>query len=104
MDKTENEKFINENEGGGNDLNLLTDDNDGGDHALSLRFTVGFNSSMTGGVHNLTQNKKKQIFYSSAHTGVVYNYETGEQTLLQGHVKYVTDLVQSNHCVMCGIR
>ncbi len=28
----------------------------------------------------------QEIFYPSAHTGIIYNYETGEQKLLQGHV------------------
>jgi hypothetical protein len=79
MEKTD-QNFIEQ------DDHLLTEELDGNEHALTLKFTIGFNSSMTGGVHNLTQNKKKQIFYSSAHTGVIYNYESGEQILLQGHV------------------
>jgi hypothetical protein len=82
MDKTENNQIFNDQ-----DDNLLTEEHDGNEHALSLKFTIGFNSSMTGGVHNLTQGKKKQMFYSAAHTGVIYSYETGEQILLQGHVK-----------------
>ena len=49
---------------------------------------------MTGTVHNLTikrgENTKatKEIFYPAAHTGVIYNYETGESKLLQGHVSH----------------
>jgi hypothetical protein len=46
---------------------------------------------MTGSVHNLTIKRNeakatKEIFYPAAHTGVIYNYETGESKLLQGHV------------------
>ena len=81
MERTENNQIFNDQE-----ENLLTEEQDTNEHALTRKFTIGFNSSMTGGVHNLTQNKKKQIFYSSAHTGVIYNYDSGEQILLQGHV------------------
>lgn len=84
MDKTENNQIF-----GDQDDHLLTEDNDNNEHALTLKFTIGFNSSMTGGIHNLTQNRKKQMFYSAAHTGVIYNYETGEQLLLQGHVTFI---------------
>lgn len=60
--------------------------------ALELKFSIGYNSAMTNAVHNLTiarsANKvTKEIFYPAAHTGVIYNYETGESKLLQGHVK-----------------
>ncbi len=49
---------------------------------------------MTGAVHNLTINRNeakptKEIFYPTAHTGVIYNYETGESKLLQGHVSKI---------------
>lgn len=59
--------------------------------ALELKFSIGYNSSMTGAVHNLTlagtrEQKKKEIFFPAAHTGVIYNYATGDSKLLQGHV------------------
>lgn len=62
-----------------------------GGRALELKFSIGYNSSMTGSVHNLTIKRNeakatKEIFYPAAHTGVIYNYETGESKLLQGHV------------------
>jgi hypothetical protein len=28
----------------------------------------------------------KEIFYASAHTGVIFDYENNQQRLLQGHV------------------
>lgn len=63
--------------------------------ALELKFSIGYNSAMTGAVHNLTIAKSqtkitKEIFFPSAHTGVIYNYETGESKLLQGHCNAIT--------------
>jgi hypothetical protein len=68
-----------------------SDDQNEGGRALELKFSIGYNSSMTGSVHNLTIKRNeskatKEIFYPAAHTGVIYNYETGESKLLQGHV------------------
>ena len=62
--------------------------------ALELKFSIGYNSSMRGAVHNLTitkddKKKKKEIFYPSGHTGVIYNYQTYETKLLQGHVRII---------------
>lgn len=51
---------------------------------------MGFNKSITQGVHNLTTDDRTEIFYSSAHTGVIYNYETKKQKLLQGHCNRIT--------------
>ena len=60
------------------------------DHALNLDFTIGYSANMIGAVHNLTKKTQSEtfteIFFPSAQTGVIYNYETGEQKLLQGHV------------------
>jgi hypothetical protein len=39
-----------------------SDYRDESDHALSLKFTIGYNSEMKGGVHNLTFENKKVIF------------------------------------------
>lgn len=62
--------------------------------ALELKFSLGYDSSMIQGVHNLTINRegeesKKEIFYPAAHTGVIYDYETGKSKLLQGHVSHL---------------
>ena len=85
------------------DLNNSEEANDNS-RALELKFSIGYNSSLTGAVHNLTiarsANKvTKEIFYPAAHTGVIYNYETGESKLLQGHVSYffLSHIVQCNH-------
>jgi hypothetical protein len=71
-----------------------SDDQNEGGRALELKFSIGYNSSMTGSVHNLTIKRNeskatKEIFYPAAHTGVIYNYETGESKLLQGHVSLI---------------
>ena len=73
------------------DIDDSDDQNESG-RALELKYSIGYNSSMTGAVHNLTIKREheskptKEIFYPTAHTGVIYNYETGESKLLQGHV------------------
>ena len=90
------------------DIDDSDDQNESG-RALELKFSIGYNSSMTGAVHNLTINRNeakptKEIFYPTAHTGVIYNYETGESKLLQGHVSkiffinfYIFSAIQSPH-------
>jgi len=35
---------------------------------------IGFNKDIDQGVHNLTAQNRHEIFYSSAHTGVIYDY------------------------------
>jgi len=51
-------------------------------NSLNLKWTLGFNYSIVDGVHNLTNNNRKEIFYASAHTGVIYDYENNVQRLL----------------------
>jgi hypothetical protein len=68
---------------------IYQDDNEDNGHALNLKFTIGYSSNMIGAVFNLTLDNKKEIFFPSAHTGVIYNYDTAEQKLLQGHVLYL---------------
>ncbi len=69
--------------------NFNTEDRENSNgHALNLKFVLGYTSNMIGAVYNLTYNKKKEIFFPSAHTGVIYDYENGTQKLLQGHVRH----------------
>ena len=67
-----------------------SEDNETNEHALNLNFTIGFSANMIGAVHNLSLRTQTEthteVFFPSAQTGVIYNYETGEQKLLQGHV------------------
>ena len=70
------------------DPNVSQDNND---RALNLSLTIGYSAHRIGSVHNLTAGKsKKEVFFPSAHTGIIYNYETGEQKLLQGHCNEIT--------------
>ena len=77
------------------DYSGLDDDSDEqneGGRALELKFSIGYNSAMRAAVHNLTikrgeKKQTKEIFYPSAHTGVIYNYQTCDAKLLQGHVR-----------------
>lgn len=54
------------------------DDRNDGMNALNLQWVMGFNKDIDQGVHNLTIDfngkKRHEIFYSSAHTGVIYDY------------------------------
>ncbi|KAI9338380.1 WD40-repeat-containing domain protein [Zopfochytrium polystomum] len=55
-------------------------------NVLALSWTFGFNSTIVGGVHNLSDgNSKKVLFYASSHTGVLYDWVNSRQQLLQGH-------------------
>lgn len=86
-----------EGESEGNNLRDEFDDDAEGDYergegvnALNLEFVRGYNKDIKDGVHNLTNPERKAIFYSAAHTGVIYDYEEGEQKLLQGHCNKIT--------------
>ena len=66
------------------------DDEGDGVNALNLRWVLGFNKGIDQGVHNLTTQQpngqvRHEIFYSAAHSGVIYDYMNKKQKLLQGH-------------------
>jgi len=58
--------------------------------ALTLHWTLGINKDVVGGVHNLSDAESTDMFYAAAHTGVIFDYTTGVQRLLQGHVNPIT--------------
>ena len=60
------------------------EDNDGV-NALNLKWVLGYNKEIDQGVHNLTTDQRTEIFYSAAHSGVLYDYHSKTQKLLQGH-------------------
>lgn len=64
---------------------LFNEETSDGIDAMNLKWVIGFNKDIINGVHNLTSEDRTEIFYTAAHTGVIYNYETREQKLLQGH-------------------
>ena len=43
----------------------------------------------------MTGEERTEIFYSAAHTGVIYNYVTKKQKLLQGHCNQITSILSS---------
>jgi len=65
-------------------------DRNDGVNALNLEWVLGYNKDIKDGVHNLTNNERSAIFYSAAHTGVIYDYMEKEQKLLQGHCNKIT--------------
>eukprot|EP00452_MALV-II_sp_L67-6_P000224 gene224-202_t len=55
----------------------------GSNPALALHWSLGYNKDVVGGVHSLNGS---ELFYTAAHTGVIYDFNTGQQRLLQGHI------------------
>lgn len=64
-------------------------------NALRLAWTFGFNKDLVHGVHNLSSGFRRALFYTSAHTGVIYDYAKRQQTLLQGHCHPISCCVVS---------
>lgn len=50
--------------------------------ALNLKWVLGFNKDIDQGVHFLTSDTRTEIFYTSSHTGVIYDYSKKKQRLL----------------------
>jgi hypothetical protein len=50
--------------------------------ALNLKWVLGFNKDIDQGVHFLTSETRTEIFYTSSHTGVIYDYSKKKQRLL----------------------
>ena len=59
-------------------------------NALSLSWTFGLNKDTLNGVHNLSDESRNALFFVSAHSGVIYDYGTRTQHLLQGHCNPIT--------------
>jgi cilia- and flagella-associated protein 251 len=51
---------------------------------------LGFNKDIDQGIHFLTSETRTEIFYTSSHTGVIYDYVKKTQRLLQGHCNQIT--------------
>jgi len=72
------------------DERFLPSQQSGETQALTLHWTLGINKDVVGGVHNLSDANSTDMFYAAAHTGVIFDYNTGVQRLLQGHVNPIT--------------
>lgn len=59
-------------------------------NALNLQWVMGFNKDIDQGVHFLTDEERTEVFYTSSHTGVIYDYVQKSQKLLQGHCNQIT--------------
>ena len=59
-------------------------------NALGLNWTFGLNKDTLNGVHNLSDESRNALFFVSAHSGVIYDYGTRTQNLLQGHCNPIT--------------
>ena len=71
-------------------------------NALTMSWVLGVNKDLLCGVHNLScpadgaNDAVTEIFFVAAHTGVIQDYSTGCQKLLQGHVNPITATAVSN--------
>merc|ERR1719463_926225 len=76
--------------GAGADAYMTSNMSSAEGNALTLHWTLGLNKDVVGGVHNLSDADSTDMFYAAAHTGVIFDYNTGVQRLLQGHVNIIT--------------
>lgn len=75
---------------GGEDRFMPSGMSSSDEQALTLHWTLGINKDVVGGVHCLSDADTSDMFYAAAHTGVIFDYKTGVQRLLQGHVNPIT--------------
>jgi len=47
-------------------------------NALTLEKVFGFNKDIDQGVHFLADDQRTEIFYSAAHTGIIFDYISKE--------------------------
>mmetsp|Transcript_21112 Transcript_21112/g.27387 ORF Transcript_21112/g.27387 Transcript_21112/m.27387 type:complete len:951 (+) Transcript_21112:86-2938(+) len=59
-------------------------------NSLALKWSFGFNKNIIEGVHSLCSEERRALFYVSAHSGVIYDYNLRRQSLLQGHCNPIT--------------
>eukprot|EP00996_Jenningsia_fusiforme_P000574 NODE_150_length_3012_cov_28.944313_g138_i0.p1 GENE.NODE_150_length_3012_cov_28.944313_g138_i0~~NODE_150_length_3012_cov_28.944313_g138_i0.p1 ORF type:complete len:960 (+),score=237.48 NODE_150_length_3012_cov_28.944313_g138_i0:79-2880(+) len=63
---------------------------------LTLQWVFGLNKDEKGIVHNLSDGRRKAIFYYVGHTAVIYDIDTHKQRLLQGHRNPIISSCMSN--------
>lgn len=54
----------------------------------TLKWAFGMNYNTYNAVHSLCNDSRTAVFYSTAHTGIIYDYQMKKQQLLQGHVYF----------------
>lgn len=69
-----NNRFFNFKGAGYQDYGGEEEDKNDGQNALNLQWVLGFNKNIDCGMHNLSTDTRTEIFYSAAHTGIIYNY------------------------------
>ncbi|ORX76055.1 WD40 repeat-like protein, partial [Anaeromyces robustus] len=65
-------------------------------YVLNYKWAFGLNHKITSGIQYLTSSNRNQVLYASAHTGVIYDYESNKQFLLRGHCNTITCLCKSH--------
>ncbi len=56
----------------------------------NVEWTFGFSKDVRGGVQSITYPGRNALFFVSAHSGVLYDYQYRTQTILQGHCSFIT--------------
>ncbi|KAJ3179035.1 Cilia- and flagella-associated protein 251 [Gaertneriomyces sp. JEL0708] len=64
-------------------------------NVLSLSWTFGVNVEIAEAVHYIEHNGQRLTFYAAGHTAILFDWESGQQELLQGHVNLVDVLAVS---------
>ncbi|KAI9206352.1 WD40-repeat-containing domain protein [Polychytrium aggregatum] len=59
-------------------------------NVLNVGWTFGLNHSIPGGVVNLSDRFDKLLFYTSSHCGILHNWGTQQQQILQGHSNQIS--------------
>eukprot|EP00753_Platysulcus_tardus_P018249 PLAT6795.1.p2 GENE.PLAT6795.1~~PLAT6795.1.p2 ORF type:complete len:975 (+),score=426.58 PLAT6795.1:45-2927(+) len=75
---------------------MAAEESEAPQNALTLDWTFGFNRKLLNGVCSLSDDSRNAIFYTSAHTGVLYDYVHRRQRLLQGHCNTITAVCVSD--------
>jgi len=62
----------------------------GDSSVLNIHWAYGFSKDIVGGVHSLSTKDRNALFFLSAHSGVIYDFEHRSQMILQGHCNSIT--------------
>lgn len=57
---------------------------------LNIHWAYGFSKDIVGGVHSLSTKDRNALFFLSAHSGVIYDFEHRSQMILQGHCNTIS--------------
>ncbi|KAL9656223.1 hypothetical protein ABK040_007839 [Willaertia magna] len=91
-----NESIISSPELNKDSRTVFFSEDEANQNSLNLSWVFGMNKDILGGMYNLSDEFRKEVFYIAGHIGVIYKYETKEQVLLQGHINPISCCNVSN--------